>query len=294
MRSRRLGLVAVAVSVGCQAAPPHTGTSGSRTAPAVEPPASLPTNRLHPGPCLKTEDDEGDGTIEARVRSYYEGDLLIREEIDVQDLCAVEGGYPGCMHRARAADGVIDRIVTYEYDDRGRLTAIIEDANADGSYFVHTRFEYDAAGRRRRKIWQNIQTDFVYEGDRLVREVVSIADEQSPRVFEVTRHTYDAQGRRVRTAQDVPEQPERRVTTYQHDAEGRLVRETVTDNAFATPAVRETSFEHDAQGRVVREVGKTLVEVEYDRAGNPIARTERRGDGDIIVVVRWDYACWRP
>jgi YD repeat-containing protein len=280
----------------------ETPRSSAASRRALAPPsaAAPATGPTYPGPCTRTEDDDVDGTIDARTHYHYDAaGRLVREEIDAQEIGLDEGGEECCVDVMREADGRVDAVVTYEYDARGRLATIEDDPNADGRNRRVIRIERDAQDRERARIehyqWRGrlrraSVTRSSYDGDRLVRE----EREDDGQVVHVVRHEYDAAGRRIRTTEGQPGRSPREETVYEYDADGRVVSKTWTEHGSSRPTVRVTTYEHDAVGRVVREHGYNgTVETVYDAAGNPIRQDDSDGPADAAVRVRWDYACWR-
>jgi YD repeat-containing protein len=202
----------------------------------------------------------------------------------------------------------------WEHDEAGRVVleerftpGPIHHQDVDGTRRVldfsrsRLRFTYDAAGRMLTRAYEP-------EGDGVVQHL--------------TRYFYDEAGR-PKLGHAEWEGKYASDTTYEHDAEGRLVGEQSDGGA---EAIRR--YEHDAHGRVIQEtedyladgsidrtvtrrfddaglllselvdeglMGTRMIEYTYDAAGNVLTRHERPvseiGAG-MAVLDTHDYRCW--
>jgi YD repeat-containing protein len=202
----------------------------------------------------------------------------------------------------------------WQHDDAGHVVleerftpGPIHHQDVDGTRSVldhrltRVRFTYDAAGRMLTRAWEP-------EGDGVVQHL--------------TRYTYDEAGR-PRSAHAEWEGKYASDTTFEHDAEGRLVAERSDGGAEAIKR-----YEHDAHGRVIREtedyladgsidrtvtrsfddegrllselvdeglIGTRMSEYTYDDAGNVLTRRERpvtEPGASMRVLETHDYRCW--
>lgn len=202
----------------------------------------------------------------------------------------------------------------WEHDDAGHVVleerftpGPIHHQDVDGTRSVldhrrsRVRFTYDAAGRMLTRAYEP-------EDDGVVQHL--------------TRYVYDAEGR-PRSAHAEWEGKYASDTTFEHDAEGRLVAERSDGGAEAIKR-----YEHDAHGRVIREtedyladgsidrtvtrsfddegrllselvdegvMGIRMIEHTYDAAGNVLTRRERPVSeigASMQVLDTYDYRCW--
>ena len=170
--------------------------------------------------------------------------------------------YDGQGNRIRSIDPA-GQVRTFAYDAFGRLTSETTPCGGD------TRYEYDAAGRR-------------------VRMLVARVLPSGVREDVVTRHTYDPEGRPIRTtyhdglsasrefdaAGNLRATVDRlgRRTTYTYTPAGRLIDITFPDGG------RET-YTYDAEGRLVSLTdpsGRTVAHG-YDALGQEVQRVEPGG-----------------
>lgn len=201
----------------------------------------------------------------------------------------------------------------WEHDDAGRVVleerftpGPIHQTDADGTQRVlehaiaRTRLTYDAQGRMLTRTYERVDSGLVPH---------------------VTRYAYDASGLQL-GAHAEWEGKHASDTTFEHDAEGRLVAERSDGDA-----VGHKTYEHDAQGRVIREANDAMAdgtidlaierryddagrvvferetgfmgtrEIDYahDDAGNVLSRRERamEPNAGVTVLDTYDYACWR-
>ncbi|MCP4109051.1 MAG: hypothetical protein GY749_26575, partial [Desulfobacteraceae bacterium] len=142
----------------------------------------------------------------------------------------------------------------YDYDEAGRKTVVRQFHN---DQILETVRTYDDNGNVKTVTDANLHT-VTYEYDDLNRRVISVFHDDS--YVEVS---YNSQGRKeYEYAQALPDQTERIVTRYEHDAAGRLEK---VINDFGGPDEMETVYE-------------------YDEAGNRISQTDPN-----THVTRWVY-----
>lgn len=162
------------------------------------------------------------------------------------------------------------------YDGDGRTVSVIDPRN------VETRYTFDKAGRRTQEqidpLGLNLIRRYTYDADNNVIAVTAVGTGGNDAI---TRYAYDAAGRLEYTVDAVGA-----VTKREYDDRGRLTRELAYANTVTaaqlpsavTPNAsldRVTRYEYDKDGRLIRSASPTgaVVRSEYDRAGNVIRRT---------------------
>lgn len=218
--------------------------------------------------------------------AYDASDRLITVREPFGEI-AYEYDHAGRVTRRTTAGAV----VTYAHDADGRLT----DARSPGGTI---RYRYDASGRLlaaagpvavehrtwdgagslasvRTTLTSGIVLSFEYERDQAGR-VIGMSTSDG-----ATTYAYDSLDRLVRESSAA-----RGATTYAYDAAGNRVRKTDAHGV--------TSYDHDADGRLLRELRPgpsvaarpTLVSYTNDAAGNRIARAE----GGLVTRYAYDAA----
>jgi YD repeat-containing protein len=237
--------------------------------------------RLYPGPCVyqwvdlvvdelelrvtitydaedhaiaSEADYDGDGIVDSTDAMFYQGDLLIRTEIDWDP------------------DGAADQITTYEYDAAGRLIATEDDwvdpADTDqrlthiwqGDLHVRTEGDDDIDGTI-----DSVTTYVYYPDDRL--QIMERDTDNDPAANYRETWTYDDAARTARTSIDFGangEADDHYLREY--DAGGRLIREDrgVVPGQFTGIRIL---FSYDSFGNRLREDMDQFVDGPVDILG---------------------------
>ncbi|MGM0559148.1 MAG: RHS repeat domain-containing protein [Myxococcota bacterium] len=162
---------------------------------------------------------------------------------------------------------------TYAYDSSGRVVEEYIDgsvpgisplSSVGGRYNTQIAHKYDDKGRKtqtartaREKQRKDTRlTDFSYDGDRLVEEVVREKREFLGRDREAKfktlwkkRHIYDPSGRKIKTTYKGVAYDYSPTLEYKYDDQGRLI----TERQVRDRDTRITSYKYDGEGRVVEE-----------------------------------------
>jgi YD repeat-containing protein len=230
------------------------------------------------------------------------------------------------------ADGIADSVITYTYDDRGRVA--FEDWQRPDAPHRTLERTYDDAGHLAREQLRLYQGRTVrttsYRYDRAGRRVEAAIDEDvDGRADWLELRSYDRAGRLVTLRENLDARTRRGGLThwYDYDASGRLVLQKVDSdgNGIADHEIRSTyddrdrvvekrtrwygrgdhvpigdvfTYDHDDAGRVVAETdrhGFTWVHV-YDRGGNLLVKERQMPpqitDRTPMMRITYDYGCW--
>ncbi|HAP74494.1 MAG TPA: hypothetical protein DCR14_00235 [Acidimicrobiaceae bacterium] len=196
------------------------------------------------------------------------------------------------LHNAVAGYTSRDRVATYVYDSRGRVvTERLETIPA--SVVLETRTAYDAFGRVASETVENGATDLVtsFGYDQMNRLVATTAPNGA-----ITTNEYDLLGRMVRSVE-----PARSVVSFGAAASTQAPQSVIGYGAFGDvlqlqqPSGATVSFSYDRNGRQLTKTLPTYVQpgtgtaltpvssIEYDAAGNVVARVDARGQQTDFV-----------
>jgi len=156
-----------------------------------------------------------------------------------------------CLRELRSwdadADGLVDSVVTYEYDERSNVTRwAVQYTPPSSQANRFATYTYDEEGQLLRQ-----------EAD----------DDGDGAVESVELKFYDEQGFLLRTEETSPSVST--VTTYENDTQGQVVRRTVESNIDTLNEIR--SYQYDQRGNLIRWTSKVpgntselIVESTYD------------------------------
>ena len=124
-------------------------------------------------PVLIRQDKDGDGSIDVFYKSYYSGELKIKEETDSD------------------GDSIIDRITFYEYDASNYITQQSYDNDADGTIDNIHGFSYNSNGKRTSYVvdygadgYFERVTEYFYNSDGLmIKEELDSDANGSPKLY---------------------------------------------------------------------------------------------------------------
>jgi RHS repeat-associated protein len=205
-------------------------------------------------------------------------------------------------------------VTTMAYDPLNRLSQVADSTGA-------TSYGYDAVGNLARMEYPNgVVTELDFDD---LHRLIEMRVSGSSGLLARYRYDLDAAGRRVRVEETGPA-TEERVVTYQYDAAGRLVAETIDGPGAALDQTRE--YQLDAVGNrlqmtVQSAEGRLTVDYQYDdndrlvrktssfesaaplaaaASGNLLAETllfydengalVRREQGGVADVFSWNHA----
>ena len=194
-------------------------------------------------PCLTKKLDPEDGRVRMTTRVTYDGDgRAVKESFDFRGDDAPErvvthtyrDGVLAESAWDEGPDGEPDETTVFRYDGGDKVEEIDFDGSTDDERSSSREFEYDENGRlveRRHyrvsfgdseleELWR-----FEYDGDLRVREVRRPGPDADPDF--AIENRYDDSGNLVRKNKDsdVDGEPDRFIT-YEHDGEGRRVKES--------------------------------------------------------------------
>jgi RHS repeat-associated protein len=200
------------------------------------------------------------------------------------------------------ADPAVPIARTFTYNAMGWTTGESLWGDGDSTTFLHDRFgrvvEVDPADTSLAK------TLFVYEGDRQIERTDSVSTlpgEEPSRQRVCRRERYDAFGRLVSVAEDLPSNglgecsaATGLLTTYSYDEADRLVH--VCGRGGTGGCVQERSFTYDNRGFLASEQhpeigpsGNGTSFYTYDASGNVLSKTIA-GSSDFSLRYRYDPA----
>jgi RHS repeat-associated protein len=189
-----------------------------------------------------------------------------------------ESGRVTCFSLLNSPDQ--PRLVSYEYDDRGRLAGVVDSSGAAQRYSYDDqnritgwrsrvgyeyRYTYDAVGRCTRTAGDGGVLAYSYAYDEETRTTVA-TDSLG---YSIT-YTFNEDYRPVREID-----PLGHVVSRNWDEDGRLV-------ALTDPLGRTTSFGHDSQGNITHVV----------RPDGGVVRREYDENGQVTKVVQPDGSTW--
>lgn len=128
--------------------------------------------------------------------------ILTNYAADNTRLSRFEYGYDALSRRVSAT--TLDGVWTYEYDDAGQLTRAVFTSTNPNIADQDLRYEYDAAGNRKRTIANGVTTDYQVNG---LNQYTQVGD---------TTYLFDADGNLIQANSPAG------ATTYTYDDENRL------------------------------------------------------------------------
>ncbi len=170
------------------------------------------------------------------------------------------------LSEVKSAAGNPARVITYQYNSAGCLAAV---KNAGG---YTTSYTY-GPGRLMTAMtdWNGNTVNIAYNGNRAVSKLISCQSEKSISYNAGQRKTYLIEKNGDKNL----------ITTYEFDAEGRLVNKEGNCCGF------KTSYSYDANNNINRVIdanGNTSLYT-YDAKGNPLTETDPAGK---ITRFTWD------
>ncbi|MCW7538237.1 LysM peptidoglycan-binding domain-containing protein [Aquabacterium sp. A7-Y] len=191
---------------------------------------------------------DGDGYL--TEHSYDAAGRLLRTRRYAK-AAASELRAGGTLEQLRpTADHLNDTLVAYFYDAKGQLLSRFDAQSYAKTAAVHqgylTTYQYDGAGR---KVSETRHARLAAYGAGHPAAAPAVAEHVQDRV---TRYEYDVHGRLVREAQQERAEPAALVTEFAYDSLGRLLQ---TTRGAGQADARVTGSRYDKQGRLVAELG---------------------------------------
>ena len=250
---------------------------------------------LFPGPCTQENDDDADGIIDLRiVYTYDDAGLLVLRETDTQpeELDGVPEGashyyYEGDLLMRKEVDyGANDSIELYYYfiyDEQDWLTSVEVKGDPDAELDALYEFSYDDNGNNIEAVYsfymseeteQDIEHYTFDADDNLVAEEYDFDAHLGEGIDERHYHQLDSDGVRYRTDRDLNgDFTTDAETYYTYDSHDLLVLEE-TDSGPDQVIDKVETYDWDGGGNLTRYV------------------LDEGNDGWEDSIQRFTYGCW--
>lgn len=261
--------------------------------------------------------------------SVYQKNLVLKssvdEELDSEEYLITQSIYEPAFGKLAEEtqynpEGEVEQVMRCSYDDKGFLV-VEELLDGDGNVLEKRSFEPDGQGRIAREFIhyaddtadrieytydeqgrvvnkERFDDDgdsetieiFEFDGDRIIRECITDADEE---ILSETVYTYREDGQLEELLVNKPEEETWFRKVYRYNEAG--VREAVTTYNQDEEPVERVVFEHDEHGRPNKVVDenrrqKNTLHMEYNNQGDIVFQEEYDMNGELVNRIERTYA----
>jgi len=251
---------------------------------------------LFPGPCTQENDNNADGLVDLRiVYTYDDAGLLVLRETDSLPESDLDGIPEGASHYYYEGDLLVRKEVDYGandsielyyffiYDEQDWLTSVEVKGDPDAELDALYEFTYDESGNNIEAVYsfymgEETEQDIEYytfdADDNLVAEEIDFDAHLGEGIDERHYHQLDSESVRYRTDRDLDgDFVIDAVTYYNYDSQGLLVLEE-TDTGPDQVIDKAETYDWDGGGNLTKYV------------------LDEGADGWEDEIQRFGYGCW--